>query len=222
MLRLMSYYRMTLADLLHAAGRVANNARDADLLERLTPIGFGEDALEGLDALIAALEQRKQARETRYGEQLGATETVEADWKDFYEKTYMVHVDIARAVFRREPDARRRLGLTGRRRRDKAGRYDQALLLYTNALADADLRARLAVRGLDEPTLQAAADRVTAIQKADFKQDDHIGLAKRATREREEAERALAEWLSVFRDIVRPALKDQPEWLERLGILHRS
>ena len=218
----MSYYRMSVPDLLHTAGRVAQNARDADLRERLGPIGYGEEGLGELGALIAALKAKKQAREMCHGRQLGATASVDAAWADFYEKTYMVHVGIARAVFRSERGTRVRLGLVGDRRRDKAGRYDQALLLYTNALADPDLLGRLAVRGMGEAVLRAGAERVEAIEKADHEQDDRIGRAKESTDARREAERAVAKWLSAFRDIVRPALRDKPEWLERLGILHRS
>lgn len=172
--------------------------------------------------MIADLEAKQRARETHYGDQLNATRKVDEDWQRFHEETYMVHVGIARAVFRRDRGTQARLGLVGRRRRDKAGRYDQALQLYTNAIEDADLLAELSVRGLDEAVLQAGAAAVTAIQKADFKQDDHIGLARQSTKHRQRQDHALAEWLSIFRDIVRPALKDKPEWLERLGILHRS
>lgn len=220
--RLMSYYHMSTAELLDAAGTISENGREADLLARLTLIGYGEDALTELDAMISDLTDKKQARETNFGNQLNATETVEEDWEDFYEDTYMVHVGIARAVFRKDRGARSRLGLLGERRQDKAGRYDQALQLYTNALADTEIVDKLAVRGMDATVLQAAADTVTAIQKADHKQDDHIGLAQQSTKNRQKQDKALAEWLSMFRDIVRPALKDQPEWLERLGIFHRS
>lgn len=44
----MSYYHMSTAELRHAAGTISTNGRDADLLARLTPIGYGEDALTEL------------------------------------------------------------------------------------------------------------------------------------------------------------------------------
>ena len=218
----MSYYKMPVADLLNAAGLVANNAREADLLAALTLVGYDETALTGLDALIAEVSVTKQARETALGGQVGATAGVDDAWEAFYDKPYMVHVGIARAVFRKDVAARATLGLDEAPRRDKAGRYEQALQFYTNALADPAYTAALAVRGMDATVLQAGADAVTAIQKDDFDQDSHIGQAQQSTRDREKAEFDLAEWLSVFRDIARPALKDHPEWLERLGIRHRS
>src|SRR5690606_34129647 len=64
------------------------------------------------------------------------------------------------------PSTSSALHTTTSSRRDKAGRYDQALQLYTNAIEDADLLAKLSVRGLDEAVLQAGAAAVTAIQKA--------------------------------------------------------
>src|SRR5699024_6899019 len=40
----MSYYRLSVPDLLHEAGKVSTNARDADLLARLDPAGYDETA----------------------------------------------------------------------------------------------------------------------------------------------------------------------------------
>ena len=218
----MSYYKLSVADLLHDAGKVTTNARDADLLERLDPAGFGEDELTILDALIAEVKDRQEDRETNYGDQLNATQGVDVDWQEFYDKTYMRHVGIARAVFRKEHGTLARLGLNGLRRRDKAGRYDQAIKLYQNALSDPALVVRLAVRGLDAATLQAGLAALTAIEKADHEQDTHIGLAQQSTDDRRKAERDLADWLTEFRDIAREVFYDKPDWLERLGIFHRS
>lgn len=218
----MSYYKLSVPDLLHEAGKVSTNARDADLLARLDPAGYGEDALTDLDALIAEVEGKKEDRETNYGDQLDSTQSIAVDWRDFYDKTYMRHVGIARAVFRGKRGTLARLGLNGPRRRDKAGRYDQALKLYTNAIADADLVDKLAVRGLDAVTLQAGLDAVKAIEKADHEQDTHIGLAQQSTDDRRKAERDLTDWLTEFRDVAREVFYDKPDWLERLGIFHRS
>jgi len=218
----MSYYKLSVADLLHDAGKVTTNARDADLLERLDPAGYGEDELTTLDALIAEVNDKKEDRETNYGDQLNATETIEEDWEAFYDETYMRHVGIARAVFRGESGTLTRLGLNGPRRRDKAGRYDQAIKLYQNALSDPSLVVRLAVRGLDTATLQAALDAVKVIEDADHQQDTHIGLAQQSTDARRKAERDLADWLTEFRDVAREVFYDEPDWLERLGIFHRS
>jgi hypothetical protein len=49
-----------------------------------------------------------------------------------------------------------------------------------------------------------------------------VGLAQDATDARRPLTRALADWLAEFRDVARAALAAHPEWLERLGILHRS
>lgn len=218
----MSYYNLPTPDLLDAASTVATNAREADLLARLDSVGYGEPALAELDALIAETQAAQRTRETSLGNQIDATGSVEEDWEAFYDGTYMPHLGIARAVFRKNRRARSALGLDDARRRDKAGRYEQALQFYTNALDDADFTDALTARGVDATALQAGADGVRAIQAADFKQDDHRGLAQQSTRDRQKLERDLADWLSEFRDVVRAALKDRPEWLERLGIRHRS
>jgi len=34
--------------------------------------------------------------------------------------------------------------------------------------------------------------------------------------------REFSDWLAEFRDVARVALADDPEWLERLGFLHRT
>ena len=217
----MPYYRMSVADLLHDAGKVTTSARDADLLARLDPAGYGEDELTVLDALIAGVRDEQEERETHYGDQFNATQNVDKDWQEF-DRTYMRHVGIARAVFRKEHETLARLGLNGLRRRDKAGCYDQAIKLYQNTLSDPALVVRLAVRGLDTAALEAGLAALEAIAEADHEQPPHLGLARQPTDDRSKAERDLADWLTRFRDVAREVFYDKPDWLERLGIFLRS
>ena len=98
----------------------------------------------------------------------------------------------------------------------------QARLLYTTALSDDGLQARLATRGITAPALQTAQDEIQALVALNQEQENLKGLAQQATRDRDAARKTVQAWLSEFRQVAKVALAAHPDWLERLGILARA
>lgn len=63
---------------------------------------------------------------------------------------------------------------------------------------------------------------VDAAEAAQRAQQSETGEAQEATQDRDAALDAIDDWMAIFIAIARLALEDDPQLLEKLGILERS
>ena len=214
--------RLALPDLIGAGRLAIENALAApEIMAALAP-AYTQADLEAARADLDALEAAAQAQTSRYGLQYGATDTVEAARRAFHDGTYMVHVATARLAFKSEPGTLARLGLKGERAEGFHAWAGQVRQFYTTLLGDAALAARMAAKGVTTADLTAARDAFEALAETERGQEDHKGLAQQSTRDRDALAEAFRDWLADFRDLARVRLRDNPDWLERLGFLARS
>jgi hypothetical protein len=129
---------------------------------------------------------------------------------------------VARAIFQDQPAHLAALGL------DKAmPRGMDAFALSAHTLFNAGeytdpIRDALEENGYDSTKLSPEGAKIAAFKDAREAQSTCIGNAQNAKSEQRNALKALRVWSMAFRKIARVALKDKPELLEVLGILHRS
>lgn len=218
----MSPYHYSIPNLVQAGAVVLDNMEaEADLQAAMLPFYTAADIAEARQ-LHTDLAAAASTQVDQYGLQKGATAILDDARDAFHADVYMPHVHLLRARYRKEPTVLARLGLDRPRVRGFAGWVRQAHYLYDNLLADAALAADVEAKGLPTADATAARDALVALAQTDSSQENRKGLAQQSTRDRDALARAFADWLAEFRDLARVALAEQPEWLERLGILHRS
>ena len=166
---------------------------------------------------LAAQQQQK----AEYGEQVGATATLNEAWSTA-KKSYMRLVKIARIAFKRNVGVAIKLDLNGDRKQSLSGWLLQAKQFYTNALGDPEVINALGQYGITSAKLEAAQAQMQAVEAADLTQEKEKGEAQSATKMRDGAIDALDDWLDDFVAIARVALEEDPQLLETMGILERS
>jgi len=214
--------KMSIADKLLNYGILINNAiTDVEIANALTTYGYnseklnrGKSLLEELDVLV-----KKQIRE--YGEQFEATDNVNNLWKTA-NHNYMKTLKIARIVFKQNQVAHTALLLGGLRKISLSGWLHQAQTFYRNLEENADFQASLAQYSYTSEKLASEKALIDDLENAKNAQAKEKGEAQQATLDRDKKLDELDEWISEFTVIAKIALEDNPQWLEKLGIVEKS
>ncbi len=220
-----AYSDLSPADLSRAAHLAIDNAlADAEIVARLAPYGYPEAELQRAAADVKDLDDLADDQLDAYADQAGTTAALNLRRERFHADPYMPHLTLARVEFEGADDvgARKRLGLDGARAQGFHDWLRQARRLYHGLRDDAALGARMAARGLPASDVTAAAAELDQMDALEEGQEDRKGLAQQSTRDRDELKGDVAKWMSTYEPTCEVALRDRPEWLERLGFLHRT
>lgn len=207
---------------LAAAQLALSNARsDGDLSGPLAAFGYDAERLAAGWALYetAAATQQRQTQE--YGEQYTASDALTTTWEAAQAEVSR-YVKVARIALKAERGAAAKLALDGPRKRSLAGWLAQARQFYANALADAGVLTALAQFGVTQEKLAAGQAQVAVVEGLAAAQKKETGEAQQATEKRDAALEALDMWMGDFVAIARVALEENPQWLEKMGVLARS
>lgn len=198
------------------------NARtDPDLSGPLADLGYDAARLDEGWALYQAAAAAQQRQSQEYGEQYSASDAFTMAW-EAAQTDYGRYVKIARIALKGERGANAALGLDGTRKKTWAGWLAQARQFYTNALADGTTLTALARFGVTQEKLAAGEALLDGAEALAAAQKKETGEAQQATQERDAALEALDEWMGDFLSIARIALEENPQLLEKMGVLARS
>jgi hypothetical protein len=211
----------TLAAFFSEARTLLINAQsDPAISAALARYGYDAERLAAGAALLDAAEEQARAQQTEYAEQYAATNALE-EAQARLRATYHRHVKLARVAFVPDTLAYKKLDLRGERKRGLGGLLAQTEAFYRALQSDAALQSEMATLTVDEAAVAEALAQVEAVKAARAAQVQERGEAQAATRTRDAAVAQLRGYLRDLRRIAEVALEDQPQALEKLGILER-
>lgn len=214
--------KMNIADKLLNYGILINNAiTDTDISDALIVYGVTIEKLKKGKTLLEDLDDLVIAQKMEYGEQLGATDKVKSLWKEA-NHSYIISLKIARILFKENQLAQTALQLHGLRKISFSGWMHQAQSFYSNLNENAEFLAAFAEYAYTPEKLAKEQKLIDDLEEAKHIQSKEKGEAQQATIDRDKKLDTLDEWISDFKIIVRIALEDNPQRLEKLGILARS
>ena len=190
---------------------LGNAQADPLVLDALAPYGYDAAKLAAGLEMVDQLETLSHAQATEYGEQMGATQALNAVLTVIQRK-YSNAIAIARIELGDDAAAIAALRLSGRRERSLAGWLNQATAFYKGLLAHPAWLAALA--GYDEGRVQAELAQVEQVAELDRQQEKETGEAHAATKARDAQFDACNEWWNRYVAYARVALEDQPDKLK--------
>ncbi len=215
----------SIAEQLLTAQRALDGALNSpEILSSLANYGYTVAVLEEGQTLYQQAQSLTLAQSDAYAGQYQATQ-IEQEARQLAHKKYLEHLQLARLAFRGKQGPWNALSLAGARKRTLAGWLLQARQFYQAALTGehaAEIQAGLAKYNLTADRLQAGLDLVLAVEAANSVQDHRRGKAQDATQDRNLVLAELNSWLVEFRTVARIALQEDPQYLEKLGILVAS
>jgi hypothetical protein len=199
---------------------IGNASSDSVVKTALSRYGFNEEKLLAGEKLYGEAETLQILWKRASGEQAEATVELKSAWA-MAKKQYMKALKIARAIFTDDPKAKEALMLQGDRKQDFAGWYEQAHLFYGNILDDSEWINVFAGYGYPREILERDYALVKQAETRSFGQKRAMGLARQAVEERDRKLAELARWIAELRAVAKVALEDDPQQLEKLGIVVR-
>lgn len=210
----------SIAERLNKSDLALNNAARPEIAPRLNLYGCDTAYLtEGRNRWNAAREALSR-RDFLFGEQQELTRQLN-EARDAAYNEYKALAQLARAVFRDRPGLLVQLGISGGTPRTIAGLLRVAGTLNDNA-ANPEIASLLEGHGYSAERIAGIQAAFDTLRQAYEAQQAAKGLTQQATQDLQAAMSALDQWMSQFRAIARVALRDNPQYLEQLGIIVRS
>jgi hypothetical protein len=215
----MGNLRNTQAGFLQDASTLIENALSLpEIAAVLAVYGYDEVRLEEGRRLWREADALAKKQLMEHGGKREASQELGKSWENAH-AAYMKTLKVARVAFGDEARAITALGLYGPRKQTISGWLEQASILYTNLEGDPALAARLARFGYSDAKLAAEAALVAEVRAKSLAQTQGTGAAQTATAARDKKLRELDNWISEFRTICRVAFYENPQELEKLGVL---
>lgn len=207
--------------LLEAGVMIENALSDPQVKQALEGYGYNEDKLSVGKKLYDEAMVLQNAQKKEYGEQVAATAELNGIWETA-DKQYMRALKIARVAFQGNAKVNKSIMLYGTRKPSLSGWLEQTKAFYANILGDDELLNLIAGYGYTREKLQTESALLDQVTATHMQQKKEIGEAQNATQARDKVFDDLAKWVSDLRAVAKVALEDNPQHLEKLGILART
>jgi hypothetical protein len=215
----MSNPKHTQADFLQGARTLIENAIGIpEIAAVLAGYGYTQDRLMVGRRLWAEADSAAKKQALDSGSKTGSTMERDRAWEKA-NAAYAKALKVARVAFGDDARAIGALKLYGPRRQSLAGWLDQALTFYTNISVDSSLAAVLGRYGYDQARIAAEAALVEAVRAKAQEKTAGSGAAQASTASRDRKMRELDAWVSELRTIARVAFYEEPQELEKLGVM---
>ncbi len=207
--------------LLAAQVMTENALTDEVIKTALAGFGYSEEKLNAGKKLYEEAVALQNAQKKEYGDQIAATAELNDVWDQAHQQ-YIRTLKIARIAFNKNIKADKATMLFGRRKESLSGWLEQARAFYANLLGDAAFLTAMAEYGYTSEKLQEESTLIDQVIAKHLQQRKEMGEAQEATETRDSTLDKLAQWISDLRAVAKVALEDNPQQLEKLGILART
>jgi hypothetical protein len=216
----METYSKQFQELLDETRVAIDNTGTHDVIKtRVVNRGYDDAAMQAANNLRTKTNNKYRDYQLKRADQIEATSKVKA--KLFMEiSRYMDLRQGAKIALRGDQykGFREMLGIDDKRRQTYAGFLDQGGKFYENAMGNDEIKALLATVGITEEKLQEGVDGIEELILLNDDQEAKKGLSQAARKERDDLYKELRQWWTDFKSSCRREFKDNPQYLEILGI----
>ena len=215
----MSFHQGSQADFLAEAKTLIENAIALpEIAAALGQYGYDAARLAEGRALWAQADAAMKKQSLDSGSRSGAVAEHEKAWEKA-NAAYMKALKVARVAFGDDAKAITALMLYGPRKQSLSGWLEQAETFYANLAAESSLAMSLERYGYTSRKIGEERALVAAVRESGFAKVQGAGAAQSSTAARDEKLRELDSWVSELRTIARVAFYEEPQELEKLGLL---
>lgn len=215
----MNYSKLTVSEFLFQCRlRIKNSIEDPKIKEAVSLLGYTEERLGTGDELLNQSEQLSEQFNKEYGEVEQAFITRNRE-REKANAVYLKHLAVARIALKEDKAAQIALKLNGRRATTLSSWLNQCSTFYNNLLNNESWMNAMAGFNASSEALSNGLQLVQNVANyADVIMREK-GDAQNATRLRDAKLEELAEWINDYETIARLALAENPQLLEKLGIV---
>lgn len=200
---------------------ISNALSDAQIGKYLGEYGYQTPKLSEGKALYEAADMAVKRQVALIGDKKAATARVDSAEK-VARVAYQNLAQTARAAFARDRANLAVLGLDRPMPKPLPLFLTMAMALFDNASHKQEIADILKGYGYNDAKLSRERGKIVELSAAIQSQEAASGAAQQATAEQNRSLETLDYWMSAFIRIAKVALREEPQLLEKLGILKRN
>jgi len=191
-----------------------------EIKEKIDRYGFDEKRIKEGDDLLSKAEAMYNRQMTTRGEQIDMTGKLKEGIKEIL-KNYMVFRRMTRRQTRgiENEGLRKTLGIDGEARRTLTGVLKEAQQFYEGISTHEEIGKKLEKFSLTKEKLGSYLAELDELKRLNEAQEKKKGEAQQSRKERDDLYVELSVWLSQFKVACKSALANDPQQLEKLGIM---
>jgi len=191
---------------------------DDDIKKALVQFNYDETILTEGKKILAEGDQLAKEYIKVAGEKKEVASSVGKMSKDAG-KVFSQHIKLSRLAFRKDPEKLDKLKARRLIKGPMTARLFQVEQFYAVAVTDDDLLKKLARYGITQEKLQSAKNLSEQFQRARDSHNQLKGKSQDLRNRRDDAINNVKTWMAEFIQVCRLALQNNPQLLEKLGIL---
>ncbi|MCP5105379.1 MAG: hypothetical protein GY950_18465 [bacterium] len=201
-----------------------DNAQTNEIIKpRIANRGYDDTAIAWANTKRTDLANKYREYQRKSADQIDATEKLRAEMEK--QKSFFMDCRIlAKRVLRSASykGYREKLGLEDKIQKSYKGFLDQSGKFFEHAMQTEEIKLLLAKVGITETLLQQGLDGLVLLEQLNDDQEAKKGAVQVARKERDDIYVELKNWWIDFKVVCRIEFKDNPQYLEILGILAPS
>ena len=167
------------------------------------------------------VEEANQQNYFKYGDYNKFKDKLKIAKKAFH-KDYITDLEFSRIALADQPDILDRIAASGRRQKALAAYLSEAKWFYQSIADDEILLETMSVYGYTKATFRQRVKEIDNIYRLMEQMASASGEAQLSTQVRNRKLRELDRWVSKYKKVARLAFRDNPQYLEKLGIVVKS
>lgn len=211
----------TLTDKLESSRVLIFNSRDAEVAALLDSMGIDTPYIDQGEALYTETMNLVDQQKKEYQEQSLAYDKFYVE-KDVAEANYNRTLKLVKVLSRSDKDLQNRLGLQNAKSYAIEQWIEGAVDFYNRLLNETDFVTSLAKFKVTTDRLNAEKTAIDSLKELRNQATIEKGQAQEATRLRNEKLDELDDYTRELKAIAEIALEEQPQLLEKLGVVVRS
>jgi hypothetical protein len=200
---------------------INNGIDDPVIFNRMLPKGYTWEVMNHAKGL---LEEAKDANHLNHSEQNEYHEAVDRrrEAKDIFHEDYICDLELARIAFRNDPNKLSKIDASGTREKGIAEYLDQAYNFYSSLAKNPSLLEKMAVFGYTDKIIKERLASIENIWSLMRQIEGEDGDSQHQVNIREDKLDELDDGVSIYIRVARVVFKDEPQYLEKLGIIVKS
>ena len=200
---------------------IGNGIQDPVISERMACYGYTQEKMKQASLMHQEVEKTNQQNHFKHGDYDQSKNKLKKAKKAFH-KAYIVDLEFARIALAKQPNLLDRIGASGRRQKAVATYLYEAKWFYRSLANDESLLNMMSVYGYTKETIRQRQKEIENIYRLMEKKVRASGEAQHSTQVRNRKLRELDLWVSEYKKVARLAFREDPQYLEKLGIVVKS
>jgi hypothetical protein len=197
---------------------IINGMNDPVISERMGTAGYTPEEMQKGNQLLEAAEEAFELNHQEKSEYNTARDKRQ-EAKDAFHDTYLRDLEFARIALDDDPTKLDNIGASGRRSRSYSAYLAQAKHFYSSIEQDENLLQKMARFGYTREIIKERLATIEKIQNLMLKVELEEGDTQQQTVVRDEKLDELEDWASVYKKVAWLMFENDPQYLEKLGIL---